>query len=196
MDPKDLRILKIFEKIEDDQPPSQRALAKELGISLGLVNSFIKRLVNKGYFKVANIPKNRVRYLLTPKGLAEKTRLTYLYLQYSYEFYKDARKKLGNLFRRLETEGVKLVVFYGVSDFAEIAYISLLESSIKFVGIVDISETGKKKFMGHRIKPPELLETLGFDKIIITVSNPKSSAKYYIKKRGIHTDKILQPDWT
>ncbi len=94
MDNQDLRTLKILEEIEKDKDPSQRYLAGKLNISLGLVNSFIKRLAQKGLFKIKNIPKNRVKYILTPKGAAEKTRLTYQYIQYSFQFYKSARQKL------------------------------------------------------------------------------------------------------
>jgi len=72
MDNQDLRTLKILEEIEKDKTPSQRYLAGKLNISLGLVNSFIKRLAQKGLFKIKNIPKNRVKYILTPKGAAEK----------------------------------------------------------------------------------------------------------------------------
>ena len=122
MDPKDLRTLKILEKVDNDAVPSQRDLAKDLNISLGLVNSFIKRLVKKGYFKARHIPKNRMRYFLTPKGAAEKTRLTYLYIHYSYNFYKDARQKLRELYSNLEKQGVSRLVFYGAGDLAEIAY--------------------------------------------------------------------------
>ena len=74
MDPKDLRTLKILEKVDNDSVPSQRDLARDLNISLGLVNSFIKRLVKKGYFKARHVPRNRIRYFLTPKGAAEKSR--------------------------------------------------------------------------------------------------------------------------
>ncbi|MBW2133565.1 MAG: winged helix-turn-helix transcriptional regulator [Deltaproteobacteria bacterium] len=76
MDHRDLRTLKLLEEIEHNHAPSQRDLAKKLNISLGLVNAFVKRLAHKGYFKISTIPKNRVMYILTPKGMAEKTRLT------------------------------------------------------------------------------------------------------------------------
>ena len=115
MELKDIRTLKIIEEIEKDYAPSQRELASELNISLGLVNSFIKRLAKKGYCKITTIPKNRVKYILTPKGAAEKTRLTYKYIQYSYKFYKDARKKLRKQFKDLEEQGVHCIVFYGAS---------------------------------------------------------------------------------
>ena len=77
MDNQDIRTLKLLEEIENGHVPSQRDLAKTLNVSLGLVNSFIKRLAHKGYFKITTIPKNRVKYILTPKGAAEKARLTY-----------------------------------------------------------------------------------------------------------------------
>jgi len=98
MDPKDLRTLKFLEQVDNNKTSSQRDMAGELNISLGLVNSFIKRLVKKGYLKIASIPKNRIRYILTPRGAAEKTRLTYLYIQHSYNFYKEARQKLRDLY--------------------------------------------------------------------------------------------------
>ena len=107
MDQKDLRTLKILEKVDNGVVPSQRDLARDLNISLGLVNSFIKRLVKKGYFKARHIPKNRMRYFMTPKGAAEKTRLTYEYIQHSYNFYREARQKLRNLYRELESQNVE-----------------------------------------------------------------------------------------
>ncbi|MBU4208797.1 MAG: winged helix-turn-helix transcriptional regulator, partial [Proteobacteria bacterium] len=88
MDHNDIRTLKLLEEIEENHVQSQRELAKKLDISLGLVNSFIKRLAHKGFFKITTIPKNRVKYILTPEGVVEKTRLTYKYIQHSYRFYK------------------------------------------------------------------------------------------------------------
>ena len=125
MNNNELRTLKILEEIEKDYAPSQRELARQLNISLGLANSFVKRLVQKGYFKVNNIPKNRVKYVLTPKGMAEKTRLTYRYIQYSFEFYKRFRQKLRGLLQNFVKQGIRRIICYGASDLAEIAYLSL-----------------------------------------------------------------------
>ncbi|MBW2023016.1 MAG: winged helix-turn-helix transcriptional regulator, partial [Deltaproteobacteria bacterium] len=76
MDNEDIHILRLMGEIERNGSFSQRELARRLNISLGLVNRFIKRLVNKGYFKVKTLPRNRVKYFLTPKGLARKSKLT------------------------------------------------------------------------------------------------------------------------
>lgn len=190
MENQDLRTLRILEEIDNDHSPSQRDLSRKLNISLGLVNSFIKRLANKGYFKMTNIPKNRVKYILTPKGAAEKTRLTYQYIQYSYEFYRRARERLRNLFKDLAIQGVRRVVFYGMSDVAEIAYISLQETPIKMVAIVDEKKAGKI-FLGNVVKSPDILKTISFDRILITFVEKEDSPLERLLKKGIPGNKIV-----
>lgn len=189
MDPRDIRTLHLLEEIEKNHMPSQRQLAGQLNISLGLVNSFIKRLAQKGYFKITHIPKNRVKYILTPVGMAEKTRLTYEYIKLSYSFYKDARKKLKKLFVELESQGVRSIVFYGASDLAEIAYLSLQETGLKLNAIVDESKVGKK-FLGFIIKGAEILDNDSYDKILITDSEDREAALETIGKKKIGTDRI------
>ena len=189
MDNQDLRTLKILEEIEKDKAPSQRYLAGKLNISLGLVNSFIKRLAQKGLFKIKNIPKNRVKYILTPKGAAEKTRLTYKYIQYSFQFYKSAREKLRILFYGLTKNGNEKIIFYGAGDLAEIAYISLKETPIQLVAIVDDNKTGEI-FMDFVISSTNRLETISFDKILITSINKPEKALERILQKGVLRSKV------
>jgi len=190
MDTQDIRTLKLLEEIDKDYTQSQRDLSNKLDISLGLVNSFVKRLANKGYFKITMIPKNRVKYILTPKGAMEKTRLTYQYLQYSFELYRGARRNLQQHFNELAAQGVKRVVFYGVSEIAEIAYISLQETAIKMVAIVDEKRVGKM-FLGNVVKDPNLLGSLSFDRILITSMKKDSSQLETIIKKGIARSDIV-----
>jgi len=189
MDNQDLRTLKILEEIEKDKTPSQRYLAGKLNISLGLVNSFIKRLAQKGLFKVKNIPKNRVKYILTPKGAAEKTRLTYKYIQYSFQFYKSAREKLRILFYGLTKNGNKKIVFYGAGDLAEIAFISLQEVPIELVAVVDDNKAGEI-FMDFVITDSDYLSTIYFDKIIITSIDDTENILNNILKKGISRSNV------
>ena len=191
MDPKDIRTLKILEKIDTGVTLSQRDLARDLNISLGLVNSFIKRLVKKGYFKVTHIPKNRIRYLLTPIGAAEKTRLTYLYIQYSYNFYKDARQKLRNLYLDLEEQGVSRIVFYGASELAEIAFLSLQETKIELVAVVDEEKAGKR-FMRYRVAHPDRIGSFSFDRILITSINSTDIILRKIADLGLAAESIVK----
>ena len=99
MDTQEIRTLKILEAIDCQDAPSQRDMAESLNISLGLINSFVRRLAKKGYFKITHLPRNRVHYILTPKGMAEKTRLSYSYVQLSYRFYRDVRQKIRDLYQ-------------------------------------------------------------------------------------------------
>ena len=159
MDDHDIRTLKILERIEEDQYPSQRAIAKKLNISLGLVNSFIKRLVNKGYFKITTIPANRVKYILTPKGAAEKTRLTVEYVRYSLNYYKATRQKLGGKFQELAERGVKRIVFYGFEE---------LDFPIDLVAVVDEKKAGDTVWGRPVIAPGELVH-YEFDVVFVTI---------------------------
>ena len=190
MDTQDIRTLKLLEEIDKDYTQSQRDLSNKLNISLGLVNSFVKRLTNKGYFKITTVPKNRIKYILTPKGAMEKTRLTYQYLQYSFELYRGARRNLKRHFNGLEAQGVRRVVFYGVSEIAEIAYISLQETSIKMVAIVDEKSVGKI-FLRNEVKDPRILNSLSFDRILITSIKKDDSQMERLLQKGISKSKIV-----
>jgi DNA-binding MarR family transcriptional regulator len=189
METEDLRTYRLLEEIDNSHAPSQRELAQKLNISLGLVNAFIKRLTRKGYFKITTIPKNRVRYILTPKGAAEKTRLTYEYIQYSFRFYRDARKKLRKLFTNLEDQAVKRIVFYGISDLAEIALIALQETDLKLVAVVDERHCGET-FINFTIQSPEQLVLSTYDAVILTQIDPGKNVCSKLKSYGIPRSKM------
>ncbi len=95
---------------QEGETISQRELSQRLGIALGLVNSYLKRLIRKGYIKVTTLPRNRLKYLLTPRGVAEKARLTYEYAYFSYRLYRATRQRCRELMTRLAQEGNREVV--------------------------------------------------------------------------------------
>jgi DNA-binding MarR family transcriptional regulator len=167
MDQDELRTLKLLEAVDSREPPTQRELARDLNISLGLVNAFVKRLANKGYFKITHIPKNRVKYLLTPKGALEKSRLTYRYIRYSVGFYREIRQMLVNLFGRLEEEGVGRIALCGCGEVAELAHLFLQNTSIKLAGVFDEKSDGRN-FFGHRVKSYEQLANDGYEYVLLT----------------------------
>src|SRR5215813_14909457 len=93
------RDLEILTAIGEGRPLSQRALAQRLGVALGLTNLLLKRLARKGSIKIVEFPKKpaarkRLRYLLTPKGIAEKSRLTYEHMSYALNLYRRTRETL------------------------------------------------------------------------------------------------------
>jgi len=189
MDHKDLRTLHLLEEIESGKISSQRHVAKKLNVSLGLANSFIKRLANIGYCKITTIPKNRIKYILTPKGAAEKTRLTYEYIHYSYKFYKRARQNLRELFKNLVGEGVQRIVFHGADELAEIAYVSLQETALELTAVVDDKKVGKK-FFKFKITGLNRIKSLSFDKIIITDTESNKQIVEKLMDGGIPRSKL------
>lgn len=190
LDPVDIRTLHLLEEIEKDRCPSQRQLARQLDISLGLVNSFIKRLAHKGYFKITHIPKNRAKYILTPKGMAEKSRLTYEYIKVSYGFFREVRKKLRRLLKELESQGVSRVVFLGATEVAEIAYISLHETTIQLTAVLDDHHVGKK-FFNHTVQPAAELGSAVFDRILLTTSQFEEPNPDGLNKVDIAADRVV-----
>jgi len=140
------RSLLLLSEITGEEPLSQRELSRRLGIAVGLVNSYLKNLVSKGYVRVKNFPKNRYAYLLTPQGLTEKSRLAYQHLSYFTSLYTVARQDYLDLFRRLEASGVREVAFCGVDEVAEVAYLSLRETGLKLVAAMDDTRAGDDFF--------------------------------------------------
>ena len=140
------RSLQLLSEISGEEPLSQRELSRRLGIAVGLVNSYLKNLVSKGFVRVKNFPSNRYAYLLTPQGIAEKSRLAYQHLSYFTSLYTVARQDYLDLFRRLEDAGIREVVFCGVDEVAEVAYLSLQETGLKLVAVMDDQRRGEQFF--------------------------------------------------
>jgi DNA-binding MarR family transcriptional regulator len=190
MDPQDIRSLQLLEEIENNYGPSQRDLARKLNISLGLVNSFIKRLATKGYVKITTIPRNRVRYILTPKGFAEKSRLTYEFIQYSFHFYKKAVMELHELADEFRRRDVKKVVFFGANDLAEIASISLRGTDVELIGVVDEERAGQE-FLGFRVKCIRDLRKTHYDRVILTKVDSQGLGLQKMLENEIPREKIV-----
>lgn len=123
--------------VERDAHVSQRALASELGVALGLVNTYVKRCVKKGLIKVQQVPSRRYAYYLTPSGFAEKSRLTAEYLSWSLSFFRRARLQCSALFEEARARKFNSLALYGGSDLTEIAVLCAAEHGIAIVVIVD-----------------------------------------------------------
>ncbi len=130
-------VLGLLKSVEHDGDRSQRHIAADLGIALGLVNAYLKRCVRKGLVKVHDAPARRYAYYLTPQGFAEKSRLTVDYLSSSFSFFRQARSDCSRLLAEVVARGSSGVVLAGISDLAEIAIICALESNTTIAAVVD-----------------------------------------------------------
>ncbi len=123
--------LEILNRIEENPDTTQADLATQLGVAVGSVNWYIKRLVNKGYIKVTQMQRRRLRYLLTPKGISEKARLTRGYMQASLRLYRETRDQARNLLAQVVEAGYNAVCVEGDDDLAEICRLTCLEQNVK-----------------------------------------------------------------
>jgi len=152
---------RILHKIDSGKRITQRSIARELGIALGLANLLIKRLVKKGYVKTRAIKGKRIKYLLTPQGIAEKTRLSIGYLENTIRLYTETKDKIRSSLLNLarltgEENRRQRIVFYGAGEVAEIAYVALDRSLFELVGVVDDRKQGHQ-FFEHVVGSPEEL---------------------------------------
>jgi DNA-binding MarR family transcriptional regulator len=161
------RAFLLLSEISGEQQLSQRELARRLGIALGLVNSYLKNLVAKGFVRVSSFPKNRYAYLLTPTGIAEKSRLAYQHLSYFSGLYTVARQDYLTLFSSLAASGVTSVAFCGVDEVAEIAYLSLKEAGLELDVVMDAEAVGRN-FVDKTVVTPALGLLSGNHKIVLT----------------------------
>ena len=183
------RSLQILHELANDDSLTQRDLSSRLGIALGLVNSYIKNLVKKGYITVKAIPTKRYAYYLTPQGFTEKTRLTYHMLQDYTNIYREARKSLQSLFGDLVKNGVKTVVFAGADEVAEIAYLTLQETELKLAGVVD-TENHEAVFFNNKVMPIETIGQLSYDRVVVTSYLKRETLYKELLKNGIDKNLI------
>ena len=190
MDNQDIHTLRLMGEIERDDSSSQRELSQRLNISLGLVNTFLKRLVNKGYFKVKTMPRNRVKYFLTPEGLARKSRLTVEYLHYSTRFYKEIKQLLVGKFEDMEENRIGAILFFGAGEVAELAYLYLQLTNIDLVGIVDEGKNGND-FFEFETEGLDRLDRDDWDAILVTRLDDTSRDIEYLIEKGVDSTKIV-----
>jgi DNA-binding MarR family transcriptional regulator len=177
-------MLGLLDAVEQDRAQSQRLLASELGIALGLVNAYLKRCVKKGLVKVRAAPARRYAYYLTPQGFAEKSRLTIEYLSYSFSFFRQAKADCSGLFQAANGRGIKTVLLAGQTDLAEIAALCAKEFGIEIIGIVQEGVTNGE-FVGLPLFANFDAVPKAFDAVLITdVIKPNETCKAALARYG------------
>jgi len=164
--------LRLLDEFTREPEVSQRALAGRLGIALGLVNSYIKRLYKKGHIKIKTLPRNRIKYIITPKGFTEKARLTYMYMNYSIQYFKDMRLNIERTYAKMMAEDIKNILLWGDGEIAELCFISTRGLPLKIIGVV----AGKKidnGFFGHHIFTLNDIDDLDYDAILVASIDSK-----------------------
>lgn len=188
------RNLTALDAIASDERITQRGLAAKLGVALGLANVYLKRLVRKGYVKCVNVQSNRLLYLITPQGIAEKTRLTYEYMDYSLHLYREVRRHLAEVLSPLVASGAERIAVYGTGEAAEIAYLSLREAGLEPVAI--LADEGGGTFLGMPVRAVADHADVPFDLLIVATMESPDGPVAELRRLGVPRRKLLtlQPE--
>jgi predicted transcriptional regulator len=184
-------VLGLLSSVETDGARSQRRIAAELGIALGLVNAYLRRCVKKGLVKVSDAPARRYAYYLTPQGFAEKSRLTVQYLSDSFSFFRKAKADCTRVFEEAAARGFKRLVLAGKSDLAEVAILCAVEAGATVVAIVDV-RSEDSRFVGVEMFGSYSDLKDGFDAIIVT-DVARAEASYELAVGAADEDRVLVP---
>lgn len=191
VDREEQRVLELLAAVEQRSDVSQRHLAREMGVALGLANSYLKRCMRKGLIKISQAPANRYLYYLTPKGFAEKSRLTAKYLSISFSFYRQAAESCLQALKECRATGARRLLLAGVSDLAEVAALRALEMELEIAGVYDERST-KSSFLGRPVwnHAPEAKD---FDVCLLTdMTSPGETYRRLTEKFGV--DRVKVPD--
>jgi DNA-binding IclR family transcriptional regulator len=124
------RELTLLEEIESDPNVNQATLATQLGVAVGTVNWHLKRLIEKGYVKVSRAERKKLRYIITPEGIALRARLAVDYVERSFDLYRKTRQRVKGHIAYLRRNGIDRVRILGEGDVADIARLTCLEQGI------------------------------------------------------------------
>jgi DNA-binding MarR family transcriptional regulator len=188
------RDLEILTAIAEGAPLTQRALAQRLGVALGLANLYLKRLARKGMIKIVEFPRKpaarkRLRYLLTPRGVAEKTRLTYEHMAYSLDLYRRARQTLRERLSEIPARGARRIGLVGAGEAAEVAYLTLRELGLEPAAV--FSADGAGPFLGLPVRAVAELPEHELDAIIVATFERPEPDVAELSRLGVPQDRIV-----
>lgn len=132
------RVLIILEQIEQDPDATQAGLAAKVGVAVGTINWHLKRLIEKGYIKATRMERKKLRYIITPEGIALRARLTMDYINSSLKMYRLVRERMVNVLDRVRQRGYHEVQIDGDGDVAEICRLTCIEQNIENVNYGDV----------------------------------------------------------
>lgn len=190
-------LLGLLSAVERDSALTQRHLARELGIALGLANAYLRRCAKKGLIKVRQAPLNRYAYYLTPRGFAEKSRLTAEYLTVSLDFFRRARRDCAALLAACDARGWRRVALAGAGELAEIALLGATETAVEIVAVIE--PAGPRRCAGRPVVA-DLAAALALplDAVIITDTRaPQARFEEMLAaaaRDGIAAERILAPE--
>lgn len=203
MNSHELHEWRVLSLIETGGLISQRSVARELGIALGLTNLLLRKMVRQGWVRLVCVRPNRIRYFVTPAGMAEKTRMSQMYFIRNVHFYRETRDRIRGTFEAISqawdadrTPGAaeKRIAFYGAGEVAEIGFVCLQESDLRLVAVVDRERKGA--FFGLPVQRPDVVRArqvngIPFDRLIVMTFDTSDAFRAELKACRVDPDSVV-----
>lgn len=181
---------KIFEHLEETPHMSNRIATAKLGVSVKLTHIVVTKLIERGLIHTTKRDGRSFFYFLTPKGIAEKARLTYEFLDFTKQFYQKARQRSSEVCQQLALSGVKFVALLGAGDLAEITYLGISEHRLRLTHVYDDSPTSPN-FMGLPVQSVDKMLPSGkakFTKVLVALYDQREPLSTQYLPNGVEAD--------
>lgn len=190
MDTHTYRDMSLLTELSQRPGTTQRELSKRIGVALGLTNLMLRRLLKKGYVKIAGTKRSRIRYLITPQGILEKSRLTYEFIEYSLALYSRVRRFLREQLAILGQTGHRRVLLYGTGELAELAFLAVRETGLELVGVVDLAPE-RAWFLGYPVRRVSDVPAPDYDRMIISSWRAGDGSLERLAELGVAQERLI-----
>ena len=184
-DEESLRELKVLEHVEQTPRLNNRKAASILGVSLHVAHHTIKKMVSKGLLHIQQENQKKWNYFLTAEGLAEKSRLTMEFLDFSMHFYRAARRQSAKLCKDLSVAGKKNIAFLGANELAEVVYLGVQEWDLNLRAVYDDGHDEDARFMNLPIHPRHELSPEAYAAVIVCLYDPAQPTAAHFLPAGL-----------
>ena len=183
------RELRLLEKVESTPEVSQRRLAHELGIALGVANVLVRNLAKKGYIRASKVRWQRWIYVLTPAGIARKVHLTVAYIERFLDHYRRVRELVREDLGSLAMDAESRIAIYGTTEMAEIVYLALRELGISRIDVFD--RDGRASFLGMPVLDPEMMRPGDYARVMVAYNSDLERSRQELEDHGFTSEQIV-----
>lgn len=185
------RDMHLLNEVTHSPDSTQRELSTRIGIALGLTNLMLRRLAKKGYIKITGTKRSRLRYLITPQGILEKSRLTCEFIQYSLHLYSRVRFFLREQLALLLETGNRRILLCGTGELAEIAFLTIHEMGLELVGVVVERIGESEQFLGQPVRSIHDTPLEDYDRVIVAWLNRNEEGLKRLIAAGVPEERII-----
>ena len=174
-----------------DPETTQRSLGRRLGISLGLTNHLVRKLVSKGYVRVVKANWRRRFYAVTPKGMVQKVRLTLGYVGHFLDDYQNVKLILREELSPLRLHKESRIAIYGPGDFGELVYLAVRDLGIEEIDVFGPEDSRQASFLGMSVRDIADLAPEAYDRVLVAELAEADAACARLREAGVADEAIV-----